>query len=52
MVEPILNLAKLNIEHNAKKNDKFTEMQNKYESANKQIEDLKHDVTRLKKLPN
>lgn len=33
MVEPVLVLAKQNIEHNSKKNERFNDMNTKYEGV-------------------
>lgn len=51
MVQPITELAKKNIDHNARKNEKFIDLTLKSDNQVRETFILQRDVLELKKMP-
>lgn len=51
MVHPIIELAKKNIDYNAKKNEKFGDLNLKLESILRETGNINREIFELKKMP-
>ena len=51
MVQPIIDLAKKNIDHNAKKNEKFSDINLKLDTLTRESGNFSREIFELKKMP-